>query len=323
MEKRYIKSRPETWKGRLSGENLYLHEKVVCKNAEKDLVPRSANKTFTLLGYACDEGVKRNQGRIGASEGPDAIRAQLGKMPNQLPDADQFWDLGDIACTDHDMEASQAALADIVKQALHTNAFPLIMGGGHDIAYGHYAGLRNYLGNEKTLGIINFDAHFDLRNSSRGNNSGTPFYQIAQDCKEQNIPFHYLCLGIRKDANTQVLYDTVRNLNVTYLERDSFDRFHSQEVAAVITSFLSKADTVYVTIDMDGFSSAFAPGVSAASPMGYSPDIVVDSLELIIRSGKLISVDIAELNPTHDRDEQTAKLAASLLHFVMHQIALL
>jgi formiminoglutamase len=323
MEKRYIKSRPETWKGRLSAENLYLHEKVNCIDAEKDLVPNTANKTFALLGYACDEGVNRNQGRIGASQGPDALRKQLGKLPNHLPDTVQFWDLGDIACADQDMEASQAALADKVKQALHTNAFTIIIGGGHDIAFGHYCGLRNYLVKEQTLGIINFDAHFDLRNSSQGNNSGTPFYQIARDCNEQNIPFHYLCLGIRKDANTQELYDTARNLGVTYLERDSFDRFHSQEVAAVISSFLSKVDTVYVTIDMDGFSSAFAPGVSAASPMGYSPDIVVDSLELIIRSGKLISVDVAELNPTHDRDEQTAKLAASLLHFVMHEIALL
>ena len=52
--------------------------------------------------------------------------------------------------------------------------------------------------------------------------------------------------------------------------------------------------------------------------MGYSPDIVVTSLQKIISSKKVISMDIAEMNPKYDRDNQTAKLAASLIHQVIH-----
>jgi len=77
-----------------------------------------------------------------------------------------------------------------------------------------------------------------------------------------------------------------------------------------------------VTIDLDGFSSAYAPGVSASSPMGFSPEVVLESLELIFASKKMISIDIAEMNPKYDIDNRTAKLAASLVHFVLEKSSL-
>ena len=323
MQHNYKKPNPAKWSGRTSGENLSLHEKVVCLSAEEVTTRGDERKSFALLGYACDEGVRRNHGRVGAVEGPDAIRAQLGKLANHLDPTTDFWDLGDITCPDKDMEASQKGLAEKVRQLMQHGTFPLLLGGGHDIAYGHYSGLRAYFSPETTIGIINFDAHFDLRSSVHGNNSGTPFYQIAEDCKQENIPFHYLCLGIRQDANSKTLYATAKNLKVSYLEKSIFSRAHFQKVLDTLESFLANVDKVYVTIDLDGFSSAFAPGVSAASPMGYSPDLVFDCLRHIIASNKLVSADVAELNPKYDRDDQTAKLAASLVHFILHEVALL
>jgi formiminoglutamase len=323
MQHNYKKPNTSTWTGRASGGDLYLHEKVACIPADEAKSTEVKNKGFALLGYACDEGVRRNHGRVGAVEGPNAIRTQLGKLANHLGPKTDFWDIGDVTCPDKDMEATQKALTEKVTQLLQQGAFPLLMGGGHDIAYGHYRGLRDHFTTDITIGIINFDAHFDLRNSVDGNNSGTPFYQIAEDCKQENTPFHYLCLGIRQDANSKILYSTAKNLDVAYLEKALFCRAHFEKVADTIESFLAKVDKVYVTIDLDGFSSAYAPGVSAASPMGYAPDLVLDCLHRIIESNKLVSADVAELNPLHDKDDQTAKLAASLLHFIMHKAALL
>ena len=165
--------------------------------------------------------------------------------------------------------------------------------------------------------LINFDAHFDLREDSNGANSGTPFYQIANE----NDPFHYLCMGIRKDANDRELYRTAQKFGVKYLERETFRMQFVEEINKWIKAFLKGVDHVYVTIDLDGFSSAFAPGVSAASPMGYSQDIALESLKTILSSNKLISVDIAEMNPKYDVDDQTAKLAASLVHFIVHSLS--
>ena len=85
-----------------------------------------------------------------------------------------------------------------------------------------------------------------------------------------------------------------------------------------LNEFITPLDGIYLTIDLDGFSSSYAPGVSAASPMGYTPDALIPCLDLILKSGKLKSMDIAELNPPLDRDGQTSALAASLIHRVLH-----
>ncbi len=319
----YSPPNPKLWYGRNSNEQLYLHEKVILRplsglKAQKD-------NAFALLGYCCDEGVRRNQGRTGATDGPDAIRKALSKMPNHLPQNTLLFDAGNIQCVDADMETTQDQLAEGIFHLLEANVFPLLLGGGHDIAYGHYKGIKIFFdGTHKTLGILNFDAHFDLRqtypeNHREGGNSGTPFFQIAQECKSDGVPFQYMCLGIRKDANTRFLYQTAHDFGVQYIEIENFNLRYLESIKKEVLQFMQGVDCVYTTIDLDGFSSAYAPGVSAASPMGFSPDIVLEILKIIIDSKKLISLDIAEMNPLYDMDQQTAKLAASLLHFVMHR----
>ena len=306
------------YNGRTSEAQHYLHEKINCTTLSE--LSKTRNKSIALLGYACDEGVKRNQGRVGTKKGPDAIRKQLGKLPNHLKTVTSVFDVGTIHCDHADLEETQQLLSEKVSAILKEGAFPILIGGGHDISYGTYNGIKNSLGSSKNIGIINFDAHFDLRSTENSTNSGTPFYQIAQDCKKTQSPFHYLCLGIREDANDRQLFETAKDLEVIYILRDTFRiQFHT-EINAWINAFIQNVDVVYVTIDLDGFSSAYAPGVSAPSPMGFTPDVVLESLKTILSSGKLCALDIAELNPEYDIDNQTAKLAASLIHTIIKNV---
>lgn len=302
------------WHGRTSGEAHYLHEKISCTPIGK--LKKSKN-TIALLGYACDEGVARNHGRIGAKQGPKAMRAALGKMPNHLPLGTHLLDVGDIVCKQKDLENTQRALSKNIALLLENNIRPIVMGGGHDMSYGHFNGIKNHLisrNKRPNIGIINFDAHFDLREPKNTANSGTPFFQIANE----NDPFHYLCLGIRKDANDRQLFQTAKDLAVTFVESNALRIQFSKEIRIWVDAFMSKVDHLYVTIDLDGFSSAYAPGVSAPSPLGFSPDIVLETLDTILASGKVIGLDIAELNPLYDLDKATARLAASLIHKVIH-----
>ena len=310
----YNPPQQKNWFGRQSDKDLYLHEKVLC--LPSDEITHDQNQ-FVILGYCCDEGVRLNQGRIGAKHGPEAIRKALGKMPNQLSDQQLLTDVGDIIYTKGTLDNIQQLLSDQVFELLQKNTFPILIGGGHDIAYGHYNGIKKHLlskNKRPSIGIINFDAHFDLRSDGDGSNSGTPFFQIANE----NEPFHYLCLGIRKDANDKSLFETASELNVTYVLQNTFRIQFVKEINTWIRAFMDKVDHIYVTIDLDGFSSAYATGVSAPSPLGFSPDVVLESLETITASGKLISLDIAEMNPTYDVDGLTAKLGASLIHHVLH-----
>ncbi|WP_298502339.1 formimidoylglutamase [uncultured Maribacter sp.] len=312
----------ENWSGRNSEDQSYIHEKVECI-ALDDNLKKVLPKSIALLGYACDDGVKRNQGRIGAVDGPNILKKTLAPMPNPISQKTHLYDLGNIECLQENLESTQESLSITVSKILERKCFPIILGGGHDIAYGHYNGIKNAISKNKKIGIINFDAHFDLRSYENGPNSGTPFYQIAKDCKKENTPFNYLCLGIRKDANTKLLFKTAKKFNVEYIYNYDFNIQNLKSVIRAIDSFINKVDVVYTTIDLDGFSSAYAPGVSAASPMGFAPDIVLKCLKKTIRSKKLISLDLAEFNPKYDRDNQTAKLASSIIHFLLNQHKLL
>ncbi len=322
--KSYSETLSTVYSGRSSSDQLYIHEKISCIS-KSEIHKSSSERAFSIIGYSGEEGVKRNQGRMGAAHGPDAIRKQLGKLPNHLLEDVNVYDVGTVHCMNGDMGNSQKDLSELVSLILNQNHFPIVLGGGHDVAYGTFNGLKEHLSNSGSIGIINFDAHFDLRSNQQENltivnNSGTPFYQIAQDSKENETPFKYLCLGIRKDANDRTLFETAKELDVKYIMRDTFRiQFHN-EINAWINAFAGSVEHIYVTIDLDGFSSAYAPGVSAPSPMGFTPDVVLESLKTIMGSGKLKALDIAELNPDFDVDNQTAKLAASLVHYVIHNL---
>ena len=164
----YKLPRKDNWIGRSSDQQLYLNEKIILSSI-KSPFQSNQNKTIALLGYSSDEGVRRNHGRIGSSLGADTIRKQLGKMPNHLDNNTQLIDFGNLECNDEDLETLQSDLSVAVKFILENKAIPIILGGSHDLAYGHYNGLSQYLPKGKTIGIINFDAHFDFRPNTNGN----------------------------------------------------------------------------------------------------------------------------------------------------------
>ena len=97
-----------------------------------------------VLGFACDAGVLRNHGRAGSAQAPREIRRALANVPAHglavLADA------GDVTCDDGDLEGAQAALGDAVFDLLDAGARPVVLGGGHEVAFGTYQGLRKHAG---------------------------------------------------------------------------------------------------------------------------------------------------------------------------------
>lgn len=311
------------WKGRSSDAewpNQYLHEVIDIVHVDDLLSDRefSEGVKVAILGYACDEGVRRNLGRIGARNGPQSIRFQLAKLPVHFGKS-LVLDLGDVICTDGEMEISQSILANIVELLLNRSIFPIVLGGGHDLSYGHMRGVIQGLNKETTrkIGMINFDAHFDLRKNEVQGNSGTPFFQLLTEHRED---IKYCVVGIQKQSNSQELFATAEKLDVDYILHTDCTDSDFMSVQNRILSFLEENDYIYVSIDMDGFSSIFAQGVSAPSPFGLSPDFVLKLLVTIISSKKMIACDFAELNPTYDLDGRTASLAARLVNLVIERV---
>lgn len=280
---------------------------------------QTSERKVGILGYAGEEGVIRNQGRLGTLEGPAAIRKMLGSVAYHLPENLPLLDYGDIFTINQDLEGSHEAISQITLDLLKSHHFPVLLGGGHDLAYAHGRGVQNYIAEKgEKLGIINLDAHFDLRPLADGKaHSGSPFLQLAQEFPNN---FHYLALGIQRAANPKSLFQTAEKLNTRYLVMEDFRLNNWEYIEEQIIWFLDSVNKVYLSIDLDGFSSAFAPGVSAPSPMGFNPQIAFKVFELIAKSKKLISLDVVELNPKYDQDNATARLAARAIEYILRKV---
>lgn len=315
----YQSPHPSNWTGRASAvgqARQYWHEAVKLLSL-KATSETSAN--VALLGYACDEGVRRNLGRVGAVGGATALRRRLAKLPWHFGDM-MVADIGDVCCHQEAMEDAQDALAYGIHQLLSNDVFPIVMGGGHDVAYGHFKGIAQFLKNKKQqrIGIVNFDAHFDLRPVETTPNSGTPFYQILSEYG-QEFSVGYFALGIQRPSNTHQLFNIAQKYGVRYLLSTDCEPTKEgfAKVQDALLAYASDHDYLYITIDLDGFSSAYAPGVSAPSPMGFTPAFALKALRCLFGTGKVLSLDIAELNPLFDLDNHTATLAARLVDEVV------
>lgn len=326
LNNRYVPADMALWAGRVDSTDNYdafrWHQWVREINLNSaDTLTFKGKLGFVLIGFCCDEGIRRNQGRIGAANGPNAIRHELANLPCTFTPDVLLFDGGNIICTDGNMEESQATLASAVTIIRKLGFFPLVLGGGHELALGHYHGQQAFMvDNDQTpdIGIVNFDAHFDLRPFTNGSSSGTMFRQIAEEAVTSGQEFRYLCIGIQRYSNTLELFKTADHYGVVYIPAEEFTVKGDWNVIEKLDEFMKSTKHIYLTVCADVFSTAFAPGVSAAQPLGLHPEDVLKYLKHILRSEKVIGFDIAEVSPRFDQDRTTASLAKVLIFSVVN-----
>jgi len=297
------------WQGRFDGEDA-LHQRIFQRVRLETDYASIKPKDFVLHGFAVDEGVRRNKGRVGARDAPDIIRQNMINFPVIQPEF-VLRDFGNVYCEDQNLEIAQAELAQKVGQALMSGGKSVVLGGGHEVMYAHYQGLKNAFP-DRRIGIINIDAHFDNREPDRavGPSSGTGFWQIAQE-----VELNSLQMGIQKNSNTLKLFDTAHQFGMQYILADELYFENLPKLYEQLDAFMSAVDILYLTVCMDTFNAAIAPGVSAASYNGIFADAAFMHLyRRILDSVKLCALDVAEVNPDYDQDNRTARLAASLVN---------
>lgn len=268
-----------------------------------------------LQGFACDAGVLRNHGRAGAAEGPAALRCALADLAVQ--DIGAVDDLGDVACEGDALEAAQENYAAAAAAALSGGSLVIGLGGGHEIAWASYLALNHlleYSGSHDPIGVINFDAHFDLRADERAT-SGTPFRQILEHGRARGRDVGYHCLGISRHSNTAALFERAQKLGVSWVEDLDLRADRFEPIERDLRAFLTRYPRIYLTVCLDVLPSAVAPGVSAPAALGVDPALVDRLVEVVVASGQVAIADVAELNPRFDQDDRTARIAA---RFVAH-----
>ena len=261
---------------------------------------------INLIGFPCDRGVKLNGGREGAAKAPELIRAELFKLTphpayfqKHTDLLERVYNVGHVPCTG-DVEENQELLGKAVAERLSARKIPVILGGGHETAFGHFFG---YVKAEKEVTIINIDAHTDVRLLKDGSpHSGSSFRQALDHhgsfCKAYHV------FGLNPSTVAFKHYNYVKQKGGTA----HFEREVSKET--ILRHLESAGSSVMVTMDMDAVKQSEAPGVSAPNSTGLEKDLWLELAFEFGRNERVSSFDLCEVNPVYDRDNQTVRLAA-------------
>ncbi|MFN3229457.1 MAG: arginase family protein, partial [Asticcacaulis sp.] len=222
---------------------------------------------------------------------------------------------GDVVCEGEGLERAQMLFARKMEALLLAGQKVVGLGGGHEIGWATASGwlaAEREKAPDARLGLINFDAHFDLRDAPVPT-SGTPFLQALREAGRMGQDLSYLAVGISEAANTPVLFRRARETGTQWVADEACTRDQMPLLQARLAEWLSGRDAVYMTLCLDVLPAAVAPGVSAPSALGVAPDVVLALMQSVAESGKLRVMDVAELSPPFDLDHRTARTAARMI----------
>ncbi|MGD6959182.1 formimidoylglutamase [Rossellomorea aquimaris] len=256
----------------------------------------------------------------GASFAPDAIRRCLNSFSTYniergtdlAEEKKAIIDFGDITMHPTSIEESHQRIYESVKAATNTNAAPftIILGGDHSITTSTVKAIKEAKG---TVGIIQFDAHHDLRNTEDGGpTNGTPFRRLLEEGHIKGE--HLIQIGIRNYANAKAYHEYAIEQGVTvYTMKDVRQQPIVELIQDSLIQLESQVDTIYLSVDMDVLDQAYAPGCPAIGPGGMHPDALKQAIETALKHPKVSTMDIVEIDPTLDFRDMTSRTAAYLI----------
>ena len=221
-------------------------------------------------------------------------------------------------------------LADSVGEALDDGAFPLIIGGDHSIAIGTWSGVARFVG--APVGLLWIDAHLDSHTpetSYSGAIHGMPLACLLGRGDKRLLglgipglqldPRHTVVLGPRSWEAEEAAF--LARMGVRVIGEDEIGERGLAacfaEAAAIVTG---AANGFGITLDLDAFDPAAAPGVGSPEPDGLPAREVRDGLQRLAASGGLRALEIVEYNPDRDRHGITARLISDVIGDLLPQI---
>ncbi len=277
----------------MSFVDLYLNRGTLI--ASSDTEPVS-----TVFGVPFDS---THSYKPGCRFGPDAIRDAYNNIETFHP---QFGidletiGIEDLGNTPHTVSSSTMVemVQKITTELLHKDRQIIVLGGEHSITYGTYTSFP------KETGYVVFDAHYDLRDGFADTKLSHAAYlrRIIEERGSDKI----LHVGARAFVGEELEFLKENNIS-TITDRD----IRNGDGPKLLSQFIDRLESVYVSFDLDVLDPAFAPGVGNPEAVGiYSRELfdMIDSFA----STRILGVDIVELNPYHDTGA-TSTLAAKIM----------
>lgn len=213
-------------------------------------------------------------------------------------------DCGDADVIFYDVERNARIVEDAVRRLVRRGALPVVIGGDHSISYP----VLRAMDHAAPLTIVLFDAHLDYRDEVLGlrltNNSA---FRRAQE-----LPFVHriITIGVRGVKSTdRELRETRARGNLVFTNYDVFDA----GAAGIVQQLPATLGHYYVSIDIDALDPSIAPGTESPEAEGLSYTQVKRMLQGLAPRGRMVGLDLVEVNPYLDHAELTQHMAAQLL----------
>jgi len=261
---------------------------------------------IVFFGIPSDQGIRNVGGRLGAAKAPDTIRSKLYHFTSKkfsFP----IYDFGNLIIPSS-IEETHAGAAEAISLIRRAGHLPIILGGGHDLAYPEALSL---LQNEKNpCGFLNIDAHLDLRNTEHGITSGSPWYLLLQNPLFKKQKCSLIEFGIQSHCNVDTLFEYAKNKKVEIHSLDKVISSPVQSFQKTLSKLTNKKKSILVSLDIDSARSSDAPGCSAPQVRGFSAENIIQMSKLAGKHGKVRSFGIYEVSPPLDQDNRSSTLAA-------------
>jgi arginase len=281
-----------------------------------------------VIGAPLDLGA----GRRGVDMGPSAIRyaglatrlaelglecVDLGNVETAVAEATSPGD--ERARFLPQIKEACKRIAELVSRSTRDGALPLVLGGDHSVALGTLAGLAQVFGQG---GVVWIDAHGDLNSpdtSPTGNVHGMVLagaLGLAGPAFEDGWEFpavertRVALVGVRSldEGERELLH----RLDAKVFTMSDVDRLGVERAIRESLAHVAGPGFVHISLDMDAVDPDVAPGVGTPVRGGLSYREAHLALELVAESGLASSLDVVEVNPILDRENETGRLAVEL-----------
>lgn len=277
-----------------------------------------------LLGL--DYDTEAGRGWPGARYAPNCIRNALGGIMNRMEEGLLFdvchnclIDYNQIEIRDYgnadricrySHEQALQEMSEAVQTIIRDGYTPLILGGDHSVTNAGFDALYNCTSGR--VGIIDFDAHLDLKYDSpvQGRYSGSSEIRRAIE-RERVNPRNVVEIGPR-GFNYPEHYHYIRESGLTiFTPRDVYEQGAKKIAERALDVASDGTDAIYVTVDIDALDMAYALGSGGQEPAGLNHFQLSDMLRVIAPAAS--AIDFVEVNPMTDHRELTSHVCANLI----------
>lgn len=254
----------------------------------------------------------------GTAAGPQAILEASAQLETIVESYGQPGSLGihttePIDCTSDAIATVFASIARRIGHAWSLQAIPILLGGEHSITNGAIAAIAS-CHPPGEVGILQFDAHMDLRHAYEGtvHSHGS----VMRRALEKGIRLHQV--GIRNYSVEELEARSIHG--VTYHDASQLNRLrHTQEHFSSLALPQDFPGKLYVSFDVDGFDAALMSATGTPDPGGFGWWEAVELLERLTEGRTIIGADVVELAPQshlHHCDYTVAKLTYFLIALI-------